>query len=82
MDRSLSGVSGMESFLRIRDLPSWPYFADQQDLIEVRKDEFVRSTDRMAKMARKSVREGGFSYHNLDRMIDDRKSMIDRFSLK
>ncbi|KAK9282879.1 hypothetical protein L1049_011104 [Liquidambar formosana] len=41
------------------------------DLMEVRQDEFNRSADMMAKLARKCVSEGGSSYLNLDRLIDD-----------
>ncbi|GFY83582.1 UDP-glucosyl transferase 72E1 [Actinidia rufa] len=47
-----------------------------RDLLEVRRDEFLRSVHRMAELAKKSVREGGSSYRNLDRMIEDIKSMI------
>ncbi|GFZ14163.1 hypothetical protein Acr_24g0003530 [Actinidia rufa] len=46
-----------------------------RDLMEERRNEFARSTDRMADLARWSVREGGSSYQNLDRLIEDIRSM-------
>ncbi|KAF2294871.1 hypothetical protein GH714_025795 [Hevea brasiliensis] len=45
------------------------------DLMEDRRDEFVRSTARMAELARKSVSEGGSSSCNLDRLIEDIRKM-------
>nr|AKA44595.1 UGTPg25 [Panax ginseng] len=42
-----------------------------KDMMEVRKEEFVESADQIAKMARKSVGEGGSSYCNLNRLIED-----------
>jgi len=42
-----------------------------RDLMVVRREEFVTAADRMAKLARKSVSEGGSSYCNLDRLIED-----------
>ncbi|KAK9282656.1 hypothetical protein L1049_010875 [Liquidambar formosana] len=44
------------------------------DLMEVRQDEFNRSADMMAKIARRSVSEGGSSYCYLDRLIEDIRS--------
>ncbi|KAF2294880.1 hypothetical protein GH714_025880 [Hevea brasiliensis] len=41
------------------------------DLMVDRRDEFVRSTARMAELARKSVSEGGASSCNLNRLIED-----------
>ena len=46
-----------------------------RDLMEERRDEFERSADRMADLARRSVTEGGSSYQNLDRLIQDIRSM-------
>ncbi|CAL5366078.1 unnamed protein product [Camellia sinensis] len=46
-----------------------------KDLMKVRRDEFMRSVDRTANMARQSIREGGSSYCNLDRLIEDIRSM-------
>ncbi|KAK2996594.1 hypothetical protein RJ639_025511 [Escallonia herrerae] len=46
-----------------------------RDVMEVRRDEFMQSANLMAKLARESVGEGGTSYHSLDRLIDDIKSM-------
>ncbi|KAK3024674.1 hypothetical protein RJ639_044290 [Escallonia herrerae] len=46
-----------------------------KDLMEVRRDGFVQSASQMAKLARKSVTEGGSSYDNLDRLVEDIKSM-------
>nr|XP_027086763.1 7-deoxyloganetic acid glucosyltransferase-like [Coffea arabica] len=42
-----------------------------KDLMVERKDEFLHRADEMAKMARKSVEEGGSSFCNLVRLIDD-----------
>ncbi|XP_059666346.1 7-deoxyloganetic acid glucosyl transferase-like [Cornus florida] len=47
-----------------------------RDLMEKRRDESILSADQMGKMARESVREGGSSYSNLDRLIDDIRLMI------
>ncbi|XP_057475856.1 7-deoxyloganetic acid glucosyl transferase-like [Actinidia eriantha] len=46
-----------------------------RDLMEERRNEFAQSADRMADLARQSVREGGSSYQNLDRLIEDIRSM-------
>ncbi|XP_011038346.1 PREDICTED: 7-deoxyloganetic acid glucosyltransferase-like [Populus euphratica] len=45
------------------------------DLMVERREEFVRSATRMAELSRKSVREGGSSYCNLNRLIEDIRSM-------
>lgn len=45
------------------------------DLMVERKEEFMRTADRMATLASTSVNEGGSSYCNLDRLIDDIKMM-------
>lgn len=45
------------------------------DLIVDRREEFMKSADRMANLARKSVNKGGSSYNNLDRLINDIKIM-------
>ncbi|KAF5736613.1 hypothetical protein HS088_TW14G00758 [Tripterygium wilfordii] len=45
------------------------------DLMVERREEFVRSTDKMARLAKKSVTEGGSSYCNLDRLIEDIRLM-------
>ncbi|KAA8539656.1 hypothetical protein F0562_026348 [Nyssa sinensis] len=45
------------------------------DLMEVRRDEFMGSVDKMAKLARTSVSKGRSSYSNLDRLIEDLRSM-------
>lgn len=49
-----------------------------KDVMEVRRDEFISSADQMAKLARKSIVEGGSSYSNLDRLIDDIRLMCVR----
>lgn len=41
------------------------------DLIVDRREEFMKSTVEMARLARECVREGGSSYSNLDRLIAD-----------
>jgi hypothetical protein len=45
------------------------------DLMVERREEFVRSATRMAELSRKSVREGGSSYCNLNRLIEDIRTM-------
>ncbi|KAL6977428.1 7-deoxyloganetic acid glucosyl transferase [Sarracenia purpurea var. burkii] len=47
-----------------------------RDMMEVRKNEFLQSADRMAKLARNAVREGGSSYYNLDHLIEYIKLMV------
>ncbi|KAL3523922.1 hypothetical protein ACH5RR_016756 [Cinchona calisaya] len=47
-----------------------------RDLMDERKDEFLRRADEMAKLARKAVDEGGSSYTNLDSLVDCIKSMV------
>ncbi|KAF5950574.1 hypothetical protein HYC85_012567 [Camellia sinensis] len=46
-----------------------------RDLMEVRKSEFVYSTNGMAELARKAIGEGRSSYCLLDRLIEDLKLM-------
>ncbi|KAI8029825.1 7-deoxyloganetic acid glucosyl transferase [Camellia lanceoleosa] len=46
-----------------------------RDLMEVRKSDFVHSANRMAELARNAIGEGGSSYCNLDRLIEDLKLM-------
>jgi hypothetical protein len=41
------------------------------NLMVERREEFMRSADEMAKLAKESVSEGGHSYCNLDRLIED-----------
>uniref|UniRef100_A0A5B7A3R6 Glycosyltransferase n=1 Tax=Davidia involucrata TaxID=16924 RepID=A0A5B7A3R6_DAVIN len=45
------------------------------DLMEVRRDQFMLSTDKMAKLARTSVSKDGSSYCNLDRLIENIRLM-------
>ncbi|KAK3001910.1 hypothetical protein RJ639_020736 [Escallonia herrerae] len=46
-----------------------------RDLMEVRKDEFASSAEKMAKLAKEAVSEGGSSNHNLVRLIKDIEAM-------
>ncbi|CAL5367979.1 unnamed protein product [Camellia sinensis] len=46
-----------------------------KDLMDVRREEFMKSINQMAKFAKKAVSEGGLSYCNLDRLIEDIKLM-------
>ncbi|PWA39450.1 UDP-glucuronosyl/UDP-glucosyltransferase [Artemisia annua] len=46
-----------------------------REVMEVRKMEFAESALRMANLAKKSVNEGGSSYSNLNRLIEDIKMM-------
>ncbi|KAK8715828.1 hypothetical protein V6N13_043154 [Hibiscus sabdariffa] len=45
------------------------------DLMVERRDEFLKSTTKMAKLARECVNVGGSSYCNLDRLVEDIRSM-------
>ncbi|KAL3523919.1 hypothetical protein ACH5RR_016753 [Cinchona calisaya] len=47
-----------------------------RDLMHVRKDEFLRRADDMAKLTRKVVHEGGSSYTSLNSLIEFIKSMV------
>lgn len=49
-----------------------------RDLMENIREEFRRSVDSMAEMARRSVNEGGSSYYSLNRLIEDIRSMSER----
>ncbi|KAK6145488.1 hypothetical protein DH2020_022308 [Rehmannia glutinosa] len=46
-----------------------------RELMEVRREEFVKSAQEMARLARKSVSEGGASYVSLDSLVRDIKVM-------
>lgn len=46
-----------------------------KDLMVDRKDEFLKSADRMAMLGKKCLGEGGSSYSNLERLIHDIKLM-------
>ena len=46
------------------------------DLMEKRNGEFSQRTENMASLAKKAVNEGGSSYINLDRLMQDIRSMI------
>ncbi|XP_059669687.1 7-deoxyloganetic acid glucosyl transferase-like [Cornus florida] len=48
-----------------------------RDLMDVRKDEFQKRANQMAKLAKRAVSEGGSSYCNLDRLIKYIKSMVE-----
>ena len=43
------------------------------DLMVERREEFMRSTSEMARLAKESVSEGGYSYYNLNHLIKDIK---------
>nr|XP_027095580.1 7-deoxyloganetic acid glucosyltransferase-like [Coffea arabica] len=47
-----------------------------RDLMEVRKDEFLKKAEHMANLAKKAVSEGGSSYCNLDSLFEFISSMI------
>ncbi|CAL5322580.1 unnamed protein product [Camellia sinensis] len=46
-----------------------------RDVMDLRRDEFVVSADRIAKLARENVSEGGSSSCNLERLIEDIRLM-------
>ncbi|KAK6156170.1 hypothetical protein DH2020_010418 [Rehmannia glutinosa] len=48
------------------------------NLMEVQKEEFLERADRMAKSAKRCLSEGGSSYSNFERLIEDIKSMSGR----
>ncbi|XP_044480182.1 7-deoxyloganetic acid glucosyl transferase-like [Mangifera indica] len=48
------------------------------ELTVERKEEFMKASSEIADLARKSVNEGGSSYCNLDRLINDIESMSSR----
>ncbi|XP_055828357.1 7-deoxyloganetic acid glucosyltransferase-like [Solanum dulcamara] len=50
-----------------------------RDLMEKRNGEFSQTTKHMATLAKRAVNEGGSSYVNLDRLIQDIRSMIPSF---
>ncbi|XP_059667889.1 7-deoxyloganetic acid glucosyltransferase-like [Cornus florida] len=47
-----------------------------RDLIEGKREEIMKSSDDIARMARDSVREGGSSYCNLEKLVDDIRSFM------
>ncbi|XP_052180295.1 7-deoxyloganetic acid glucosyltransferase-like [Diospyros lotus] len=49
-----------------------------RDLMEVRKEEFVESANRMAELARKAIGDGGSSFRNLDRLVEAIRSLAFR----
>ncbi|KAJ4704549.1 Glycosyltransferase [Melia azedarach] len=49
-----------------------------RDLMEDKREEIMESTDKIAKMAREAVKEGGSSYTNLEKLIEDIKSMASK----
>ncbi|XP_073126396.1 7-deoxyloganetic acid glucosyltransferase-like [Henckelia pumila] len=46
-----------------------------KEVMESRKDEFLERADHVAKLAKASVSQGGSSFQDLDRLVDDIKSM-------
>ncbi|KAL4379273.1 hypothetical protein GQ457_02G022510 [Hibiscus cannabinus] len=82
MDRLITSVPGMEAFLRCRDLPDMKDLCDRHivekmvnDLMVERREEFLKSATKMAKLAKECVNVGGSSYCNLDRLVEDIRSM-------
>ena len=53
-----------------------------RDVMEERRAEFTKSVDAMAKLARSSLSEGGTSYCNFNRLIEDIRLMSDSHSLE
>ncbi|XVF76726.1 hypothetical protein PTKIN_Ptkin13bG0289700 [Pterospermum kingtungense] len=49
-----------------------------RDLMEDKREEIMKSMDVIAKQAQESVKEGGSSYHNLELLIEDIKSITYR----
>ncbi|KAK4487855.1 hypothetical protein RD792_003591 [Penstemon davidsonii] len=46
-----------------------------RDVMELKKDEFLKRAEEMAKLAKESVSEGGSSFVDLDRLVQDIKLM-------
>ncbi|KAK6794305.1 hypothetical protein RDI58_007758 [Solanum bulbocastanum] len=46
-----------------------------KDLMETKKDEYKKSVEKLSKLAKLSVQEGGLSYSNLDCLINDIKGL-------
>ncbi|XP_058181836.1 7-deoxyloganetic acid glucosyl transferase-like [Rhododendron vialii] len=46
-----------------------------KELMDTRREEFTQSADQIAKLAKNAVSEGGSSYINLDRLIEDIRSL-------
>nr|XP_043606018.1 7-deoxyloganetic acid glucosyl transferase-like [Erigeron canadensis] len=46
-----------------------------KEVMEERKMEFIESANRMARLAKESINEGGSSYGNLNRLVEDIKMM-------
>ncbi|KAG5533463.1 hypothetical protein RHGRI_027589 [Rhododendron griersonianum] len=46
-----------------------------KELMDTRREEFMQSADQIAKLAKNAVSEGGSSYINLDRLIEDIRSL-------
>lgn len=62
--------------LDVKDLCDRKIVKDMvNDLMVERRNEFMESANRMANLADKSVNHGGSSYCNLDRLINDIKTM-------
>lgn len=47
-----------------------------RELMDVRKDEFLKNAEHMANLARKAVSEGGSSYESLDALVEFMRSTI------
>jgi hypothetical protein len=52
------------------------------DLMVEKREEFLKSSVEMSKLARESVSEGGSSYSNLDRLIDQGYKVDERGTTK
>ncbi|KAL5809203.1 hypothetical protein ACOSQ3_029894 [Xanthoceras sorbifolium] len=46
-----------------------------RDLMDSRREEIMESTNRIARLARNSVKQGGSSYSNLEKLIEDIRKM-------
>ncbi|KAI8540042.1 hypothetical protein RHMOL_Rhmol09G0230600 [Rhododendron molle] len=46
-----------------------------KELMDIRREEFTQSADQIAKLAKNAVSKGGSSYINLDRLIEDIRSL-------
>ncbi|CAH2080456.1 unnamed protein product, partial [Thlaspi arvense] len=87
LERMVEGVP-MVCWPRFVDQQVWEIGLDMKDrcdrvtvekmvreVMELRRDEFMNSADRIAKLARASVVEGGSSFCDLNRLIQDIKPM-------
>ncbi|KAK6244984.1 hypothetical protein QUC31_011393 [Theobroma cacao] len=79
MDKPVTSISGLGMSVRRRDLSGFARSTVEKlvnDLMEDKRDEIMKSMDKITRQAEESVQEGGSSYCNLQRLITDIRSLI------